>query len=256
MTSRDVPEYLPLLLDHPYLSNIVSRRDADRTFTLKNILITVSKLITHDLFGMEKYLSWGAEVKSSPVVSSDERHKLVEDMEEYMQTLGVRKMQLQKCSMVAEELLMNAIYDAPTDVNGEHIYNHLPRTTSVHLKPEEQSIFRYACDGMLLAVAVEDPFGAFGRQTILDYLESCYGGRAGEMQDKKRKGGAGRGLYQIMETSDLLVINVKPKVRTEVIAVFNIDPNKPKSSQTTSFHYFIDSSSPGVAPPKGISMGS
>jgi len=55
---------------------------------------------------------------------------------------------------------------------------------------------------------------------------------------RKTKGGAGQGLFEVIETSDLVVINVKPKVRTEVIAIFNIDPNKPKTPQTTSFHYF------------------
>ena len=138
--------------------------------------------------------------------------------------------------MAAEELLMNAIYDAPTDANGNAIYNHMSRTEAIYLKPEQQGMFRYACDGMLVGISVEDPFGAFNRQTVLDYLESCYAGKAGTMQEGK--GGAGRGLFQIMETSDLVVWNVKPKIKTEVIALFNIDPNAPKSNKTTSFHYF------------------
>lgn len=237
MTSEHASTYLPVLDQNPFLYNIVSRNEEDRTFTLKNIITTISKLITNDYFGLEKYLNWGTEVQQYPVVNSATRGKMVEEMESYFTKLGVRRPILKKCAMVVEELLMNAIYDAPVDHEGRHVYNHLSRTEEIELNPEEQGIFRYACDGLLVAVSVEDPFGAFNRETILNYLKSCYEGRAGTLQEGK--GGAGRGLFQIIETSDLVVFNVKPKVRTEVIAIFNIDPNKPKTAKSTSFHYFL-----------------
>ncbi|MGK5094069.1 hypothetical protein WDW89_18900 [Deltaproteobacteria bacterium TL4] len=236
MTSDDASSYLKVLREHPHISNIVSRNDEDRTFTLKNIIITVSKMINEDLFGLEKYLSWGVEVQSQPILGSEERRELNLDMVDYFEQLGVRRPILRKCSMVAEELLMNAIYDAPVDSRGHALYNHLPRTVAIELKKEEQGIFRYACDGVLLAVSVEDPFGAFHRTTILAYLESCYKGEAGSLNTNK--GGAGRGLFQIIETAELVVFNVKSSIRTEVIAIFNIDPDKPKSTKKTSFHYF------------------
>ncbi|MBF0350551.1 MAG: response regulator [SAR324 cluster bacterium] len=236
MTSESASTYLQILDRYPFLSNIVSRNEEDRTFTLKNIFTTVSKLISQDLFGFEKYLSWGVDAQQYPVINSDSRHKLTDGMEDYFNHLGVRKMILNKCVMVAEELLMNAIYDAPSDAMGKALYNHLPRTVPVELKPEEQGLFRYACDGLLLSVSVEDPFGGLGRQTILEYLKSCYEGRAGSLN--KDKGGAGRGLFQIIEASDLVVINVKQGVKTEVISIFNLDPGKSKNEKNTSLHYF------------------
>lgn len=238
MTSEVASEYLSTLLKYPFLSNIVSRNEDDRTFTLKNILTTVRKLISQDLFGLEKYLSWGVEVFEHPVISSVNRNELVDRMQDYLTDLGMRKMVLNKTGLIAEELLMNAVYDAPVDARGKPRYNHLPRTTPVHLESSEQGLLRYACDGLLVAVSVEDPFGGFGRETILDYLRSCYGHQAGSMQTSKGKGGAGRGLFLIMEAADLLVINVKHNVKTEVIALLNIDPNKPRTDRTTSFHYF------------------
>lgn len=236
MTSDHASDYLPILRQNPFLSNIITRHDEDRTFTLKNITSTVSKLITNDLFGLEKYLNWGVDVQQYPVINSTSRPELVASMESYFKQLGLRRTMTGKCAMVAEELLMNCIYDAPVDVEGKPLYNHLPRTVDVELKPEEQGTFRFACDGVLLAVSVEDPFGAFPRETILRYLESCYGGQGGTLQ--QGKGGAGRGLFQIIETADLVVFNVKPKIRTEVIAIFNINPDKSKTVETTSFHYF------------------
>jgi len=237
MTSDDISVYLPVLRKYPFLSNIVTRNDEDKIFTLKNISTTIRKLTTHDLFGLEKYLNWGVEVQQAPIQNSHQRSDLVDSMETYFRQLGIRKSVINKCGIVVEELLMNAIYDAPIDAEGNSLYNHLSRTIEVELKPQEQGIFRYACDGLLVAVSVEDPFGGFHRDTILNYLESCYQGQGGTLQ--KNKGGAGRGLYQIIEIADLVIFNVKHQVRTEVIVIFNIGPDKPKHSGTTSFHYFF-----------------
>ncbi len=243
ITSESAPAYLPKLRQYSFLSNIVTRSEEDRSFTLKNILTTVSKLVSGDFFGLEKYISWGVEVQELAIENSQTRHQSVEEMADYFRKLGVRRPMLEKCEMVAEELLMNAIYDAPVDAKGKSLYNHLPRTTTVVLKSQEQGRFRYASDGLLLAISVEDPFGVFDRKTILNYLESCYSGEKGQHHNdagtsSDRKAGAGRGLFQIMETADLVVFNVKVNVRTEVIALFNIDPDVPKVSQATSFHYF------------------
>lgn len=238
MTSEDISVYLPILMSNPFLSNIVSRTETDRTFTIKNILTTVSKLVSRDLFGLEKYLSWGVDLRQHPVVNSQSREDITNEMESYLKELGIRRQIIVKSSMIMEELLMNAIYDAPTNADGSAKYNHLPRTVDVELEKKEQGMARYACDGVLLAIAVEDPFGALDRKTILEYLDSCYSGKAGTLNEKK--GGAGRGLFQIMETSDLVVINVVADVKTEVISIFNIDPEKSKTKAATSFHYFSE----------------
>ncbi|RYZ67714.1 MAG: cyclic nucleotide-binding domain-containing protein, partial [Proteobacteria bacterium] len=154
----------------PLLSNIVSRHSEDRNFTVKNMATTVTKLVSNDLFGLEKYMMWGVEAQSCPITSSSERAALLEKMQEHLASLGVRSKITDRAASVGEELLMNAIYDAPLK-NGEHCYAHLPRTTAVELSKEEHGEFRFACDGMLAAISVSDPFGAFRMQTLLDYLE-------------------------------------------------------------------------------------
>lgn len=236
MTSEPVPNYLPVLSRLPILPNIVSRSEEDRTFTMKNIVTTVTKLISQDLFGLEKYLAWGVEVREHSVTGSKGRPDLVQAMDQYFDSLGVRRSNRERMGTVAEELLMNAIYDAPVDGNGKSLFNHLQRTVDLQLAPEQFGRFRYATDGLLTAVSVEDPFGALAGNTILKYLQSCYGGQAGTFN--REKGGAGRGLHQIVENSNLVVFNLQPGRRTEVIALFNVD-RKTNSVEYPTFHLFI-----------------
>jgi CRP-like cAMP-binding protein len=238
VTSDHVPAYLPALKALKATPHIVSRDETDRTFTVKNIMTTVTKLLSDDLFGLEKYLSWGVDIQSQQILGSKFREKLAGEVDLYFEKLGVRRANRDRIKTVLEEMLMNAIYDAPTGPDGQSIYNHLPRTTELSLKPEQQGILRFATDGMLIAISVQDPFGGLKAGTILRYLEANYAGSAGDLNAKENKGGAGRGLHQIVENADLVVFNVDPGKKTEVIALFNVEV-KEKAHQNSSFHLFI-----------------
>lgn len=238
MTSEPVPTYLPILKQLNNIPNIVSRNEEDRTFTIKNIMTTCTKLLSEDLFGLEKYLSWGVDIQSRAITSSSQRNELISNIDQYFEKLGVRRSNRDRVRCVLEEMLMNAIYDAPVDKDGKSLYNHLPRTVELALKPEEQGLVRFATDGMIIAVSVQDPFGSLKGSTILKYLEHNYAGSAADLNAKENKGGAGRGLHQIVENSDLVVFNVDPGKKTEVITLFNVEA-KESVNQNPSFHLFV-----------------
>lgn len=241
MTSAQIPHYLPALKGLAEIPHIVSRDENDRTFTVKNIMTTVTKLLSRDFFGLEKYMSWGVEVQTKAVISSAQRSEILQDVDNYFSKIGVRRTNRDRIRTVLEEMLMNAIYDAPAkamSVGGEALYNHMPRTTELQLKPEEQGLVRFATDGMLVAVSVQDPFGSLKGGTILKYLEHNYSGNQQQINEGQNKAGAGRGLHQIVENSDLVVFNVDPGKKTEVIALFNVEA-KETTNKNPSFHLFI-----------------
>lgn len=237
ITSDPVSKHFQTLNEHPELSTILARHPNDRTFTVKNTATTIRKLLSGDIFGTEKYLSWGTDVIEHPITSSDQRSELIGKFEGYIEELGVRGGLKNKATRVAEELLMNAIYDAPHDAQGKALYNHLTRDNPVHLKREEYGRFRYACDGTFLAISTVDPFGALPRSTILTYLKRCLSDGIGE-GGGEGKGGGGNGLFQIIQSSSLTVFNVQPKKRTEVIALLNLNFQMQKISLNPSFHFF------------------
>lgn len=236
LTDDHTSESLRLARGNQRLSNIITTSMDDRVFALKNILVTVKKIVNQDYFGLEKYLNWGAEVTELPVSSSSDRIDLIQKLESYLQQTGVRKRVLSRATAIAEELLMNAIYDAPVDEQGHHIYNNLPRTEKVILTRDQQGIFKFGTDGVLLAVSVEDPFGSLTKHTVLNYLIKRFDNE--EIEEHLNKKGAGLGLFQTLQSTDLLVINSKPHVKTEVIAIFNLGPVNAQNSQA-SFHYFM-----------------
>lgn len=236
MTTKDVASNLETMKNMSFIDTMMTRDAEDRNFTIRTVLTTLSKVLSGDMFGFEKYLTWGVEKQSRPVKSSTERETLRQEMQEYFRKLGIRATILERLNTVAEELLMNAIYDAPVDSKGKALYNHLPRQQAVLLDTHHQSTLRYASDGVFLAVSVVDPFGSLPKDLILRYLESNYRGES-DISEHAGKGGAGRGLHQIVENADLTIFNVKKGAKTEVICLFYVEGHK--REPRPSFHYFF-----------------
>jgi len=236
MTSEPIQQHYQALINYPEIGAIVARHPQDRTFTVKNTMTTIGKLSSRDIFGLEKYLNWGIEIQERTVTDSDQRQETIEEMQAYFKSLGIRGSLLRKCGLVAEEILMNAIYDAPHDSEGKPMFNHLERTVPVQLNIDQAAKFRYATDGALLAISVEDPFGELTRKVILDYFANRFEQK--DVPQHVKKGGGGHGLFQIISSSSLVVFNSRPRVRTEVIALFNVNVQVEKISLHPSFHFF------------------
>jgi hypothetical protein len=173
------------------------------------------------------------------VTSAKLRHELKDNMVSYLKGLKVRTSVTDRCFQVAEEMLMNAIYDAPMDNVGKSLYNHVSRKDDIHLTPEQFSTFEYCTKNQIVAISVTDPFGGLTRETLIEYLDSCYSGRAGEINLKSdSKAGAGRGLHIIVESADLTVFQVKKGVRTRVVSYFWQKENPFGDNPQLSFTYF------------------
>ena len=139
---------------------------------------------------------------------------------------------------ITEELLMNAIYDAPV-AGGKHHYGELPRTESIKLQPEEYSKLSFACDGYIFGVGVADPFGALTRQKLFEYLKKVLRRSDSSNIIDTKKGGAGLGLFKILYSSHSLICNVRPKQQTEVMALIDIQNQvRDFSKMPRSVHYF------------------
>lgn len=195
-------------------------RSEDRRTQIQNTLGAVTKILTNHYFGLEPYLGFGVEVRSERIKSSSERANLLEMLDQYLSESGVRQSYRDQARLVCEELLMNAIYDAPTSqIDKKHLYNHLPRTEAVVLEPSQQGMFSFAFDGTKILISVRDPFGSLMPKTIFKYLKNNYSSAPEEINAKEGKGGAGRGLHQIVEASSEIIFNLSPGKRTEVISI-------------------------------------
>lgn len=205
----------------------------------EELTITAQKLIRGDLFGVEKYLLWGTELHEHALTRSGQRAELVGALSERVRARGQSARVGSMAMLVADELLSNAVHNAPVDVAGVYYRRDLPRTDDLELDDRHSVRLRWGCDARYLAIEVTDPFGSLDRDTILAALA--------KNDVRESGGGAGMGIALAYRSCDHLVFNLAPGVRTQIIAL--IDVRYPTASASgervpaSSYNVFVERSS-------------
>lgn len=183
----------------------------------EELTITVQKLIRNDLFGAEKYLLWGTDLDETIITRASQRAEIVTALGESIKARGQSVRVAQQAMLVADELISNAVHNAPRDAAGVHYRRDLARDQELELDAAHTVRFRWGCDARYLAVEVSDPFGSLDRDTILDGLAQEQARESGE--------GAGLGIALVYRSCDHLVFNLSPGKRTEIIALIDVRSN-------------------------------
>ncbi|NRA63775.1 MAG: hypothetical protein HRU19_04790 [Pseudobacteriovorax sp.] len=202
-------------------------------------LITTTKKIFHEnIFGVEHYLNHGTVSEIYHVRDSKERHEYLDALDDYCKSFHIRTAVRQSVSLFCEELLMNAIYDAPRDEKGVGMYGHKSRRDRILLKPQQAARMEFACDGEKLVVSVSDPFGAITWDVVQKYLARCFSSER-KITNLDQDGGAGLGLYMCFTAANSFIINVSPEERSEFIGIFDLQCSpKEKNRLYSSLHFF------------------
>jgi hypothetical protein len=203
----------------------------------EDLIVTVQKILRRDVFGIEKYFIWGVQVISMRLSRSTDKGRLLAEAEEYAKRIGIRSRLVSLFCTVADELVTNAIYNAPRSPDGQSRYSHLPRIDHVALDAGEEIEVKFCCDGRRLGIAAIDPFGSLTQERVLDYLAKCF--RKGDDQIDQKPGGAGLGFYYIFEAVSHFVVNLSVGKRTEMIGLIDIRGGyRNFAGSTKSFNIF------------------
>ncbi len=221
-----------VLLDHV----IANRSGTD--WTINELRITLQKILTADVFGIEKYLTLGAKIFSRTVKDSEQREELNSEVMRFAEECRLGTHISKMIFGICEELLMNAIYDAPVAA-GKRFVEDMPRTTAMVLQPDEYATLKYGCDGFVFAVGISDPFGKMTQQKLGQYVKKVLQRRDSSNLIDTKKGGAGLGLFKILYSCHSLVCNVKPDVQTEIISLIDVTEQlRDFAKMARSIHYF------------------
>ncbi|MCD6498186.1 MAG: hypothetical protein J7M25_07825 [Deltaproteobacteria bacterium] len=202
------------------------------------LVVTSIKLLSHDIFGLEKYLTWGTVAHEATIATYDEKRAAVQKIADFAQSVGIRRHAISRIEVVADELLMNALYDAPVLAQGASRADLMKRAIpGGGAVGSESVLLRYACDGRFLALSVQDSYGQLRKNKVLDQLVRASEEKGQPLRDPNL--GAGLGLYFVMQSVSRFVANVKPGETTEVICLFDLRKNaKDPYYDAHSLHIF------------------
>lgn len=198
----------------------------------EELTITAQKVIRNDLFGAEKYLLWGTALHEATLAEAGDRAALVERVASTVRAAGQSARTASMAMLVTDELLSNAVHNAPVDDAGAHVRRDLPRDRPLALDARHQVSLRWGCDARYLAVEVGDRFGSLDRETILRALASSAVRETGS--------GAGMGLALTYRSCDHLVFNLAPGRRTEIIALIDVRHAPAERGPASSYNVFVE----------------
>lgn len=194
----------------------------------EELLATVQKLIRGDTFGLEKYVAWGAEVRSYQLDDALDRDAAVTELAKDVVAVGLPDRIGSLVSVIADELIANALYAAPVDEAGVRFRAKEPRDMARALSGRDVVTVRWATDARYLAIEVRDRWGTLDAAAVGRQLAA--GG--------KQTGDSGMGMPLAYACCNQFVIDRAPAKLTEVIALLDVRYKPTELGRAASFHAF------------------
>ena len=168
----------------------------------------VSMLLDHRTWEIGSCLKEGTPVHSFQLDSSEDKEPLIGALESVLTGEGEEfEMLRQKGALLADELLENALYNAPRGRHGDRLFR---KGEKRDLLPQERIVFSFGFDGETLALKLADNWGSLEPDVVLEYLARNQDDASGRDDD------GGRGLFIIWRFLDQFHVNVRPGEQTVV----------------------------------------
>ena len=210
------------------VAGVVAAEDLDA----RHITAAAARVVVDDVLGLSRAMPPGTEVHTQAVGDHREKTQCLAAVGGFAEASGASRPQRAAIEQCLDEMLMNALYDAPVDARGRHIFAEVPARERVAQRTAQHAVVQHACDGRWLAVSVRDAFGSLERRTLMRHLDK--GLHAAQQIDRK-VGGAGLGLYLMAMSSTALHFHVLPGIATEALCLFDLQAPGPRAEQLGFF---------------------
>jgi hypothetical protein len=204
----------------------------------EELLATVQKLLRNEVFGLEKYIAWGAEVRSYTLEDARERDDAVSMLANDVIGVGLPERVGSLVSVIADELIANALYIAPLDERKRRYRASEARERRRALHGRDVVTVRWATDTRYLALEVRDRWGTLDPHAVAASLAN---GKSSRTSTE-----TGIGLALAYACCNQFVVDLEPDVMTEMIALLDVRYKPTELGRSASFHTFV-AASPGEA---------
>jgi hypothetical protein len=184
----------------------------------------IEKVCINEDFELRSLIGDHGKVTVLKIGHSTEKSAILEKTKKFLlQDAGIAERIANFIVTAVDEILMNAIYDAPTDDNGNQILSATPRNTPIVLTEKSSVELHLGFDGQHAAFKVVDRFGSLNKSRLVKHLFATHHSK--EYQSDSKVANAGIGLATTFRTGGSLLFVSEPNVRTEVTTFFKASEN-------------------------------
>lgn len=218
------PAEVPHVLQSALFGGYVMRAgDLDGTVAAKRFAALCAGLIRPKAVGPLGFLSKGAKSQTVRLARSTQKQEAVEAVRKYLESLKFQSRISNFIANAVDELLMNAIFDAPADEFGKQIYAKTARTTEMALQGKQAVEMILSHDADTIAVTAVDLYGSLDKNRLLTHVAKKYVEE--EYRVKSTTAGAGLGLGTIFHIGASFCFVCEKGARTEATVFFEKSQN-------------------------------
>ncbi len=216
LSSEDTLKNLAMMRQNPSIAHIIPLH-LPRNILQQILLIHLSKLLTSDIFGIEKYLAWGFEVKERALPSLEHDEFLVRHVREDLEKMGLQSDWIDVLAEITSCLV--SIKKARALVS-----NWSSNSISAPLRQ-----LRYGFDASFVAVSMDLRGTLLSQQELTVFLER-------HIQESE-SGRSLPSLARLLRLADALIINSDGDKRHELIILTFLERPAQFHQPASYFHF-------------------
>lgn len=227
--SNDMLEKVRYLVESPLFGHFILRNYHDPKAAGEHYGRIARSTFAHRAFGLAQLLPENAKIQKISLNNTRLKQEAVEAVKSY---LVAAKFQTRMATIIAnavDELVMNAMFDAPVDQLGKQTLAQTPRSAQIDLAGRNLVEMEIGFDGEYAAITAIDHFGSLDKNKLLSHVSKIYTNE--EYKVKTQVAGAGIGLATVFRSGGSFFFVSENQVRTEVTVFFK---------RTDSFREFKD----------------
>ena len=216
-------EKVQYLVQSPIFGHFVLRNYGNPKEAGEHYGRIIRATLSERAFGLNNLVKEGTKVQVIKLKNSNQKQQAVEAVKNF---LIAAKFQTRMATVIAnavDELLMNAIFDAPVDGLGKPLLAATSRSTSIELTAQHEVEMHIAFDGKYIAITAIDLFGSLDKVKLLSHISKIYTDQ--EYKVRTTTAGAGIGLATVFRSGGSFFFVSESRTRTEVTVFFQRTDN-------------------------------
>jgi hypothetical protein len=211
-------EQAPYLISGPSVYNYVMRNYKDPKEAGQLYGRILKAVLSDSVFSLSDLLGETAKLKVIKPLSSAQKEAAIESVLQFLEEVNFHPRIASKIAGAADELLMNAIFDAPTEHEGKSMDDEDLHIADIPLQGRHSVEMQVGFDGKYAAVLVSDQFGSLEPSRLLEKLAKNYS--KAEYVPTEGLTRAGLGIFTVFHSGGSLFFLVRKSARTDALVFF------------------------------------
>lgn len=159
------------------------------------------------------------QIQKSRITNSSRKRATLEALSIILEKKTIPKRIATSIIRATDELIINAVFDAPIDMKGKRYKHDLERGEDFELVKKEEVELEIISTQTFLQISVIDSFGSLQKEDFIPLLAKNFQKQEVSSNSESPKSDRGLGLYQILNSGLSMQVLIEPGKRTKMSLV-------------------------------------